>query len=439
MLWVLEIEFDIEGDGGGGAEAAVGGVLLLAVIGDSLDALLKEQVGLTDGRIGVLEQIQGGVEGLPLVGIVGLCGSGLPGGIQRLLGFLPLVGNFGFQLFEDMPGHPFLGVFIPNGILLLLQVKEPLFQLVYKLLLNLLLLGGALLDEKIHIGDGLAEDFGNFLNHLLHRAGGGAAPGLVDTQEPGFTALYAVGFILPAAHAATAVTVDQAGEDVDMAGPFRHRGMFATDFLHSVPQLHGDDGRVFAGVGLIVVVTGSGGDQLALFDNLDSFSPVPMNHADIVVVGDNGLDAFGSPFFPGRRWDAHAVQGSGNLVGVGAVGVQLEDQLDDLSLLGDGFKGMAFALAILDYDLTVAEGWVLADEVAVLDGQDAAVAHDALLVLQELITTLELTLEHIPVTLVVQVVGVLQGDGKGIGIAQELDQPADVLQVATAETLGLHD
>ena len=40
MLGILEIEFDIKGDGGGGAKAAVGGVLLLAVIGDSLDALL---------------------------------------------------------------------------------------------------------------------------------------------------------------------------------------------------------------------------------------------------------------------------------------------------------------------------------------------------------------------------------------------------------------
>ena len=86
--------------------------------------------------------------------------------------------------------------------------------------------------------------------------------------------------------------------------------------------------------------------------------------------------------------EALLIQRTGDTVGAVPVPVHLKDLMHDGRFFRHRFQGKRLLFALFDLNLTISVGGCVSDEIPVLYGQQAAVVHDALGVLQELVPTL---------------------------------------------------
>ena len=128
-----------------------------------------------------------------------------------------------------------------------------------------------------------------------------------------------------------------------------------------------------------------------------------------------------------------------NLRGAYAVRIPREDCTQHGSFDGIRFQRVRRALALADAYLFIAVRRDIADVVPVFDRQQAPVVHDALLILKELIAALQLTLKGVAVVVVMHIIRILQRDNKRARVTENLNELADVLKVATAQTLGFNN
>lgn len=261
-----------------------------AGVGDGVNALFEEKVDLSGGSGGGGEEGEGGVERGAAGLMVGLGGDGAAGGGQRLLGGGAVSGQPVAELVEDELGHGAGGVAVPHGKLLGIQLVKAALQLRHQLLLDLGGIALGTVDLQIQVGDGGTQSLGDLLGQLLDGAGTVATVDLAGADQARGAALGDL-----AVHGPTAPAAHQPGEDVGIPGLRLHRRVLATDLLHPFPQLPVDDRRVLAWVGVIVLVSRAGVQKLTLLDDLDRLAAVPVNHADVVVIGYHGLDGGGSP------------------------------------------------------------------------------------------------------------------------------------------------